>query len=54
MYVCGFGPDGNPTSADVSVNPDDFINKIVSSDYKTRYFDINGTNITAIYEQCLP
>lgn len=26
----------------------------LATDYTTAYFDINGTNITAIYQQCLP
>ena len=53
-YNCGEGPDNNSTSADVFVSTSDFIKKIQSDEYKTRYFDISGTNITAIYEQCLP
>ena len=32
----------------------DFIKDIQKGEYKNRYFDINGNNITAIYEQCLP
>lgn len=53
-YNCGEGADGNPTTADVPENNSIFINKINNSNYKNRYFDISGTNITAIYEQCLP
>jgi len=54
IYVCGPGPDENDTSADILVSTSDFIKEIQSSDYKTRYFDINGSNITAVYQQCLP
>lgn len=53
-YNCGEGADGNPTTADVPENNSIFINKIINSNYKNRYFDIDGANITAIYEQCLP
>jgi len=48
-YNCGGGSsDNNQTSVDV------FIKDIQSSEDKTRYFDIEGANILAIYEQCLP
>ena len=63
-YNCGTGPDGNESSADVLQNTSSFISAIQADKNKgnynkeffgpVRYFDINGTNITAIYEQCLP
>lgn len=53
-YNCGEGTDGNLTTADVPENNSIFINKINNSNYKNRYFDISGTKIVAIYEQCLP
>lgn len=48
-YNCGF--DMKP---DVLVNTTTFISNIQKSSYKTVYFDIKGTNITSIYQQCLP
>ncbi|OIO29277.1 hypothetical protein COX93_01600 [Candidatus Nomurabacteria bacterium CG_4_10_14_0_2_um_filter_30_12] len=31
-----------------------FISNLQKASYKTVYFDINGTNVTAMYQQCLP
>lgn len=52
MYKCGNSTDGNIIS--VLSDTDEFIGNISKSDYKIRLFDIAGTNITAMYEQCLP
>ncbi len=48
-FKCGM--DGIPN---VLQNTSDFINDIQKGEYKNRYFDINGNNIIAMYEQCLP
>jgi len=48
-YNCG--PDTTPN---VLQDASNFIQVIQKGDYKNRYFDINNTNITAMYEQCLP
>ncbi|HEU0085404.1 MAG TPA: hypothetical protein VFQ59_00370 [Candidatus Paceibacterota bacterium] len=63
-YICGAGPDGNSTTADVLENTSSFLSSINANiknkDYNsqfvgpTSYFDIKGTSIIAIYQQCLP
>jgi hypothetical protein len=69
-YICGLGPDINETTADVLVDIKTFIegqniinklNELIylpigqkRDNYPVYYFDINGSNIGAIYEQCLP
>ncbi len=69
-YVCGAGPDGNETTADVLTDTKIFIDgqniqnrlndiNIMTTEQKiynhvAYYFDINGANIGAIYQQCLP
>jgi hypothetical protein len=48
-YICGVDSEPNVLQ-DIVI----FISNIQEVSYKTAYFDINGTNITAIYQQCLP
>lgn len=52
-YKCGYGPSGNVIN-NVLKNNTEYIKEIQSQEYKIRFFDISGINITAIYEQCLP
>jgi len=44
----------NGVNPDLLINTQTFISNIQEASYKTAYFDINGTNITSIYQQCLP
>lgn len=67
-YLCGAGPDGNETTADVPQNTSSFMQGVQSrinefnqlniqqqlATYVAYYFDIERTDITAIYQQCLP
>lgn len=57
-YVCGVGPDGNATTADVIANTQDIINTMQSSVInKIRsiyYFDIESGLVKNIYQACLP
>lgn len=57
-YLCGAGPDGNDTTADVSVDTKNILaaiqKKLLNKEYSTYYFDINNNDVQAIYEQCLP
>jgi hypothetical protein len=56
-YDCGAGHDNNDTTPDVVEGVSSFIANIqnmISEGEATAYFDIQGTEITAIYEQCLP
>jgi hypothetical protein len=51
-YACGSGSNGEliNISEDIQV----FMDTFNSEGYMTRYFDIVGTNVVSIYEQCLP
>lgn len=51
-YECGDSPDTGAFGPFILSNTLDTIKQIQPDDIK--YFDINGTNITTIYEQCLP
>jgi hypothetical protein len=56
-YFCGAGPDNNDTTADIIQNTSNFIQYVqnmLNEGVKYYYFDISGTEITAIYQQCLP
>jgi hypothetical protein len=58
-YNCGTGVAGTPpyilqNTASFISNIQNKVNKSGEEFGYTTYFDINGTNITAIYEQCLP
>lgn len=55
-YQCGDGPDGEGTTADVSVGTTVFVDYITKRlvDYATYYFDTEANVVTAIREQCLP
>lgn len=65
-YNCGGGPDNNGANPNSLQNTSTFLagiqTNINSGDYAynkdfvgpTYYFDINRSNITAIYQQCLP
>lgn len=52
-FECGEGSDGDATTADVPVTNDVMVKAMEQVGY-TAYFDIQRTNITAVYEQCLP
>ena len=53
-YKCGDGADGNGTTPDIQVDTSTYIQALQADSYKNRFFDINGSNIVAIYDQCLP
>lgn len=57
-YLCGAGPDGNDTTADVLADTNDFLatiqKKLSNKEYSTYYFDINSNIVQSIYGQCLP
>ena len=53
-FICGAGPDKNDTTPDIAQNTSVFLSNIEKREYKTVYFDIQGSNISAMYQQCLP
>jgi len=53
-FICGAGPDKNDTTPDIAQNTSVFLSNIEKREYKTVYFDIQGSNVTAMYQQCLP
>lgn len=53
-FICGAGLDKNVTTSDIAQNLSIFMSDIKKQEYKTVYFDIQGSNITAMYQQCLP
>ncbi len=60
IFTCGNGYDGNPTTPDVPGDEVKFLSRVYEILIKDRSFlpvwsfVMDGSNITRIYEQCLP